>query len=99
MARSNIYVVREAAILIESGSYRDCQAVVVVEAPLEQRIQRVMLRDKLSRETVLQRIQAQMTDAQRNDFATFLIRNPDGNDVSKAAVELHKQLLDYLNRP
>ncbi len=97
--QSALYVVREAAILIESGSYRDCQAVVVVEAPLEQRIQRVMLRDKLSRETVLQRIQAQMTDAQRNDFATFLIRNPDGNDVSKAAVELHKQLLDYLNRP
>lgn len=92
------YVLREAAILIESGSYRDCQAVVVVEAPLEQRIQRVMHRDNLSRETVLQRIQAQMTDAQRHSFATFLIQNPDGNDLVKAAVDLHAQLLDYLKR-
>jgi len=95
---SAVYVVREAAILIESGSYRDCQAVVVVEAPIEQRIQRVMQRDNLSRETVLQRIQAQMTDAQRNEFATFLIQNPDGNDLVKAAVDLHVQLLNYLNR-
>ena len=95
---SAVYVVREAAILIESGSYRDCQAVVVVEAPIEQRIQRVMQRDNLSRETVLQRIQAQMTDAQRNEFATFLIQNPDGNDLVKAAVDLHAQLLNYVNR-
>lgn len=96
--KSSVYVVREAAILIESGSYRDCQAVVVVEAPIEQRIQRVMHRDNLGRETVLQRIQAQMTDAQRNEFATFLIQNPDGNDLAKAAVDLHAQLLNYLNR-
>jgi len=96
--KSSVYVVREAAILIESGSYRDCQAVVVVEAPIEQRIQRVMHRDNLGRETVLQRIQAQMTDAQRNEFATFLIQNPDGNDLIKAAVNLHAQLLNYLNR-
>jgi dephospho-CoA kinase len=96
--KSAVYVVREAAILIESGSYRDCQAVVVVEAPIEQRIQRVMQRDNLSRETVLQRIQAQMTDAQRKEFATFLIQNPDGNDLVKAAVDLHAQLLDYVKR-
>ena len=92
-------IFNEAAILFETGAYQQFDAVLLVCAPEAVRIQRVMLRDKLSRETVLQRIQAQMTDAQRNDFATFLIRNPDGNDVSKAAVELHKQLLDYLNRP
>lgn len=92
------YVLREAAILIESGSYKDCAAVVVVEAPIEQRIQRVMERDNLSRETVLQRIQAQLTDAQRNPFATFLISNPDGNNLSTTALHLHTQLLNFLKQ-
>jgi len=94
--QSGPYIVREAAILIESASYKDCAAVVVVEAPLEQRIQRVMKRDSVQRQVVLQRIQAQMSDAQRRSYATHLLQNPDGNDIAAAAQKLHQSLLEFL---
>ena len=90
------YILREAAILIESGSYTDCAAVVVVEAPLEQRIQRVMERDAVPREVVLQRIQAQMSDEQRSRYATLRLQNPDGTDVQALAKHLHQTLLERL---
>ena len=46
------YVIKESAILFESGSYKDCDYIITVTAPLEERIRRVMLRDKIDRKTV-----------------------------------------------
>jgi dephospho-CoA kinase len=43
-------VVKEAAILFESGSYKDCDMIITVSAPLETRIERVLKRDKTTRE-------------------------------------------------
>ena len=69
------YVIKEAAILFESGSYRDCDFIIIVTAPLEERIKRVMLRDKIDRETVEKRIKNQWNDEKKIELSTFVIEN------------------------
>ena len=68
-------VVKEAAILFESGSYKNCDLIITVTAPIELRIQRVIQRDKTTRELVLKRINAQWNDEQRIAKSDFVIEN------------------------
>ena len=69
------YVIYEAAILFESGRYKDCDFIVTVTAPIDSRIQRVVDRDKTTRELVLKRINAQWTDEKRISKSDFVIEN------------------------
>lgn len=91
--QSGPYCLREAAILIESGSYKDCDAVIVVSCSVEKRIERVMQRDNLPRTEVENRIKAQMSDEERIKFAQHIIRN-DGNpaDLKQQVFNIHIQL-------
>lgn len=86
------FVIREAAILFESGSYRDCDAVITVIAPLETRIQRVIERDKTTREKVLQRMQNQWTDEQRIAQSDYIIYNITVKETKKQTDEILKLL-------
>lgn len=88
------YCIREAAILIESGSYKDCDAVIMVTADEELRIQRVMKRDHVSREQVIQRINAQMNDNDRKKFVHYIIVNNDLQSTQKQVDELHSLLIN-----
>ena len=69
------YVIYEAAILFESGRYKDCDIIITVTAPIESRIERVIKRDKTTRELVLKRINAQWTDEKRISKSDFIIEN------------------------
>ena len=71
------YLVKEAAVLFESGSYKDCNAIITVCAPVETRIERVIQRDKTTREKVQQRINNQLTDEQRIAKSQYVINNED----------------------
>ena len=73
--KNSPFVIYETAILFESGSYKDCDKIITVTAPLETRIERVIQRDKTSRENVLKRIKMQWTDDQRLDKSDFVIEN------------------------
>lgn len=66
---------KEAAILFESGSYKDCDFIISVVAPQETRIGRVIARDKTTREKVLQRIENQISDEERIAKSNFTITN------------------------
>jgi len=88
------YVIREAAILFESGSYKDCDYIITVTAPLETRISRVMLRDNVTRNDVLKRVQNQWTDAMRIAKSDFLIENVDANQTNAKTEEIHAFLLN-----
>ena len=83
------FVVYEAAILFESGSYQNCDYIITVTAPLEDRITRVMQRDNCSREQVLQRINAQWTDEERTAKSNFVI---DNTTAQSAKYEIDKIL-------
>lgn len=87
------YCIREAAILIESGSYRDCDRIIVVTSGLDDRLTRVMKRDKVSREHVLQRIRTQMSDEQRLAYADYEIINDDIASLPGKVKNIHEELL------
>lgn len=79
------YLIYEAAILFESGSYKDCDIIVTVIAPFELRIQRVIQRDKTTRENVLKRINMQWKDDQRIEKSDFVIEN-SATEIARSAV-------------
>ena len=73
-------VFNEAAILFETGAYKQFAATVLVVAPLETRIQRVQKRDAMSREAVLQRIENQWPDSKKMNLTPYIITN-DGQPL------------------
>ena len=90
--QSEPFVVYEAAILFESGSYKNCDSIITITAPLEDRITRVMQRDKSTREQVLYRINAQWTDEQRITKSDFVIENSDAQQAKNSIDEILKIL-------
>jgi dephospho-CoA kinase len=89
--KTGIYVLHEAAILFESGFYKEMDANILVTAPDELRIQRVMDRDHLGREDVLIRMQNQFQEVESLKLTDFVIRN-DGSEF------IIKQVLETDNR-
>jgi len=69
------FVVKESAILFESGSFKDCDAIIMVTAPLEVRIERTMKRDNIDRESVMQRINNQMSEEEKIKKSDYIIQN------------------------
>ncbi len=74
------YVLKEAAILFESGSYLDCDYTILVKAPAALRMERVMLRDGLTGELVQQRMDRQMSEEEKERMADLFINN-DGKEL------------------
>ena len=84
--KNSPFIIYEAAILFESGSYKDCDKIITVTAPMESRIQRVIQRDNSSRDQVLKRINAQWNDNQRIAKSDFVIQN-DSLENAKSEVD------------
>jgi len=91
--KNSPFIIYEAAILFESGSYKDCDKIITVTALLESRIQRVIKRDNTTREQILKRIDAQWNDDKRIAKSDFVIEN---NTPEIAKFEVDK-ILKILN--
>ena len=87
------YCIKEAAILFESGSYRTCDLTILVTAPVETRIKRVMDRDASSREAIEARMANQWPDSQKAKMADMVIENLDISSTQKQVHRIHKSLL------
>ncbi len=87
------YVMREAAILFESGSYHDCDKIVVVTAPSEMRIERVVQRNGVTREQVVERMNHQWPEEQKLARADYVVRNDYTESVLKQVLAIHEDLL------
>ncbi len=83
---------KEASILFESGSYKYCDVIVTVTAPVETRLQRVINRDKTDRESVLKRMENQWSDEQRIAKSDYVIHNLSFDDTKKQVHEILKLL-------
>ena len=86
------FVIKEAAIMIESGAYKDLDKLIVVNANREQKIKWIKKRDHLLLEDIENRIQNQLSDKIRNQYADFIIEN---NSSKK---ELKQQVLSVYNK-
>lgn len=87
-------VIKETAILFESSSDKDCDAIITVTAPIETRIERVISRDRTTKEAVLQRVQNQWTDEMRISKSDYVIDNNDLSEAQTQANEILKKLLN-----
>jgi dephospho-CoA kinase len=93
-AQQSSYVIKESAILFESGSYKNCDLIITVTAPLEERINRVMLRDKITRKQVLHRVMNQSSDADKIDKSNFIINNMTLDGAKEQVIKIHNQILN-----
>ncbi len=87
------YIIKEAAILYESGSDALCDFVILVTASKEVRIQRVMDRDKVSKKEVEARMKNQWSDSKKAKLADFVIQNTDILDTKKQVEFIHYSLI------
>ncbi|MEJ5200367.1 MAG: dephospho-CoA kinase, partial [Anaerolineae bacterium] len=85
----------EAAILIETGSYRRFDRIVLALCSREQQIERAMKRDGLSREEALQRLERQMPLEEKRKFADFIIDTSGEKEQTLAQV---RRLYEELRR-
>jgi dephospho-CoA kinase len=90
--QSTPYVIKEAALIFESGSQENLDYVIGVSAPLNIRIQRTMSRDGVSREEVLNRMQNQIQESIKMSLCDFVIRNDEQHLVLPQVLALHEKL-------
>jgi len=87
------YVVEEAAILFESGAYKEMDFTVLTSAPEEVRIKRVMERDGSDRDSVLKRMGHQWSEKELRKLADYVIENDGQEMLLPQVIELHNKLL------
>lgn len=89
------YILHEAAVTIESGFHTQLHQIITVNAPEKVRIKRVLERDKLSKEQILQRIEKQLSDEARSQYADFIIINDNIHSIIKQIRTIHKNIISY----
>lgn len=93
LAQQAPYVIKEAALLIESGSYKLLDKLIVVSAPEELRIQRVMQRNQLRREEVVARMNNQIPESEKLALADYVILNDGEHLLLSQVLQIHRELL------
>ncbi|MBD1386308.1 dephospho-CoA kinase [Mucilaginibacter rigui] len=87
------YVLKEAAILFESGSYKKCDRTIMVTAPLNIRIKRVATRDGITADEVKSRNDRQFSEEEKLAMADDVIINDDTQLVIPQVLKLHELYL------
>ncbi|HWC54939.1 MAG TPA: dephospho-CoA kinase [Chitinophagaceae bacterium] len=87
------YVIKEAALLFESGADKMLDHVIGVAAPEELRIKRVMKRDGVSREEVIKRLSKQMEEEKKLSLCDFILVNDETQLLIPQVLELHQKLI------
>lgn len=87
------YVIKEAALMFESGAAAGLDYIIGVTAPQHLRIQRVMHRDKITREEVLARMDKQLDETMKMKLCDFVLINDEQELLIPQVVALHEKLL------
>ena len=92
-ANDEIYIVKEVAIIFETKSEKAYDKIILVRAPLEERIQRVLLRDDISRDQVIKRINNQVDDSSIINKCDYIIDNYNLSDLKAKVAQIHTDLI------
>ena len=83
----------DAALMIESGGYKRFDKLIVVHCRPEVQLERLMLRDSLSRNEAERRINSQMPQEEKQKFADYLIDTSDGFELTREqTIKVYKHL-------
>ncbi len=87
------YVIQETALIFENGAQEKYDRTILVTAPVENRIQRVIDRDNVGKQAVLDRMENQLNDEKKQRMAHYSIENLDLEKTKEKVKELHLKLL------
>jgi dephospho-CoA kinase len=90
------YVLKEAAILIETQTHKELDVIILVTAPTELKIERIMKRDGNTREQVLARMDKQLSDYVKRSFAKFEIENDEKEPLIPKVNSIHETLIKQM---
>ena len=91
------YIIKEAALIFESGSAKGLDYIIGVQAPSHYRIKRVMDRDGVSKEDVINRANRQIDENIKMRLCDFVIVNNEQELVIPQVLELHSKFSASLN--
>ena len=92
-ANDEIYIVKEVAIIFETKSEKAYDKIILVRAPLEERIQRVLLRDDTTRDQVIKRIKNQVDDSSITNKCDYIIDNYNLSEIKDKVAQIHADLI------
>lgn len=98
LKQNSVYVLKEAALLFESGSYLNNDFNVLVSAPEAMRIARVMKRDNVNADKVRERIQNQMPEGEKRLKADFLVENNETEFLITQVLTLHQKIIELASK-
>ena len=87
------YVIKEAALMIESSSNLSLDKLILVSCPLDKRIIRVIKRDHTSHNEAMNRANKQLSDDEKRKFCDFEIINDNAHLVIPQVLQLHEEFL------
>ena len=92
----DIYIIKEVAIIFEIGTQNKFDKIILVRAPKEDRIKRIINRDKCSRQDAINRINNQIADDDKIDQCDFIIDNISLEEISNKVLEIHNSILNSI---
>lgn len=87
------YVIKEAALLFESNTYREMDVIVTVYSPENLRIERVLKRDNISKAQVINRMNNQLSDEEKVKRSDYIIFNNEQQSLLEQVLNLHNILI------
>lgn len=95
VSRNNApYVIKEAALIFESGTNARLDAVITVDSPMETALERIIRRDGLSRDDIAFRMSHQLPQEEKKKRADFVIHNDGSESLILQVMSIHRKLLD-----
>lgn len=91
--KNHPYIIKEVAIIFETNSEKQFDKIILVTAPEKTRIERVMKRDNISEEAVLERMKNQLPDSEKREKSDFIIINTNLKSSKNHVKKLHKELI------
>lgn len=91
--QTGVYCIKEAAILFENGSYKNCDYTILVTAPKQVRIDRILKRDDTNEKEIKSRMDNQWPDDKKMDLADFVIENNQLSSTRKQVQKIHEYLI------
>ena len=86
------YIVKEAAIIFETKSENNYDKIIFIQSPIEIRIERVIMRDNISREEVMKRINNQLDENLIINKCDYVIANKNIKDLEAKVLSIHLDL-------
>lgn len=93
LVQSSPYIVKEAALLFEAGSYKSLDKIITVCAPTDLRIERIKSRDHANESDIQKRISSQLSDEEKIKLSDFVIKNDERSLVIDQVLYIHQALL------